>query len=270
MKWLPLTFKCAVLHLSICTLLYVSFSLNTSVTCAAPHLVCHNIFLFPTVIFYRQNAACPPSNQGKMRGRIKRGADRDAKLHYGYYAVARYLPAAGWAAHAPVAPNEPAWKDLCGNKRLCLSAIPDPSTRRLCAPPALSVTDQEQSAGPFLVAWLDWGRSLQLAGLSVTGGGGPQRLSLADTSDRQGTASADRFIKWHFLQLGLQKWGLGFVKSPSLEGPLCVGLDQSFVVMTNFLIWAVWNQLFFSSLASLLLTASPLACALSWQRKCTL
>lgn len=30
-------------------------------------------------------------------------------------------------------------------------------------------------------------------------------MSLADTSDRQGTASADRFIKWHFLQLGLRK-----------------------------------------------------------------
>lgn len=179
-----------------------------------------------------------------------------------------YLPAAGRVAHAPVAPNEPAWRDLCGNKRLCLSAMPDPFTHPLTAPPALSVTDQEQSAGPFLVAWLDWGRSLQLAGLSVTGGGRPQRLSLADTSDRQGTASADRFIKWHFLQLGLQKWGLGFVKSPSLQGPLCVGVDQSFVVMTNFLIWAVWNQLFFffSSLASLLLTASPLACTLSRQQ----
>lgn len=95
MKWLLLTFKYAVLHLSICTLLYVSFSLNTSITCAASHLVCHNIFLFLTVIFYRQNAACPLSNRGKMRGRIKKGADRDAKLHYGYYAVARYLPAAG-------------------------------------------------------------------------------------------------------------------------------------------------------------------------------
>lgn len=180
----------------------------------------------------------------KMRRGIKGREDRDVKLYYGYYVVARYLPAAGWAAHAPVAPNEPAWRDLCGNKSLCLSAIPDPSTHPLSAPPALSVTDQEQSAGPFLVAWLDWGRSLQLAGLSVTGGGGPQRLSLADTSDRQGTASADRFIKWHFLQLGLQKWGLGFVKSPSLQGPLRIGLDQSLVVMTNFLIWAVWNQLF--------------------------
>ncbi|KAM7412790.1 hypothetical protein PAMA_020257 [Pampus argenteus] len=58
---------------------------------------------------------------------------------------------AGRAAHAPLAPNEPAWRDLCGNKRLRLSAIPDPSTRPLAAPPALSVTDQEQSAGPFLV-----------------------------------------------------------------------------------------------------------------------
>ncbi|KAA8594124.1 hypothetical protein FQN60_004958, partial [Etheostoma spectabile] len=58
---------------------------------------------------------------------------------------------AGRAAHAPVALNEPAWRDLCGNKRLRLSAIADPSTRPLTAPPALSVTDQEQSAGPFLV-----------------------------------------------------------------------------------------------------------------------
>lgn len=174
------------------------------------------------------------SNHGKKRRGIKEREDRDIKLHYGFNAVEVYLPAAGRAAHAPVALNEPAWRDLCGNKRLRLSAIADPSTRPLTAPPALSVTDQEQSAGPFLVAWLDWGRSLQLAGLSVTGGGRPQRLSLADTSDRQGTASADRFIKWHFLQLGLQKWGLGFVKSPSLQGPLRVGLDQSFVVMTIF------------------------------------
>lgn len=61
-------------------------------------------------------------------------------------------------------------------------------------------------------------------------------MSLADTSDRQGTASADRFIKWHFLQLGLQKKerkrneGLGFVKCAGLQGPPCVGLDQSSVV----------------------------------------
>lgn len=151
----------------------------------------------------------------------------------------------GWA-HAPVVPNEPAWRDLRGNKRLCLLVTQRPPTHPLPAPSAPSVTDQEQSAGPVLVAWLDWGRSLQLAGLSVTGGGGPKRLSLADTSDRQGTASADRFIKWHFLQLGLQKWGLGFVKSPSLQGPQRVGFDQGFVVMTNFLIWAVWNRPFFS------------------------
>lgn len=245
MKWLPVAFKYDVLHLSICTLLYVSFSLNTSVTCASSHLVCHNIFLFSNCDLLQAECSLPSvKSEKKMRRGIKGREDRDVKLHYGYYVVARDLPAAGWAAHAPVAPNEPAWRDLCGNKSLCLSAIPDPSTHPLSAPPALSVTDQEQSAGPFLVAWLDWGRSLQLAGLSVTGGGGPQRLSLADTSDRQGTASADRFIKWHFLQLGLQKWGLGFVKSPSLQGPLCIGLDQSFVVMTNFLIWAVWNQLF--------------------------
>lgn len=168
------------------------------------------------------------------------------------------------STHAPVAPNEPAWRDLRGNKRLCLLvARRPPSTHPLLAPSASSVTDREQSAGPVLVAWLDWGRSLQLAGLSVTGGGGPKRLSLADTSDRQGTASADRFIKWHFLQLGLQKWGLGFVKSSSLPRPLCVGLDLSFVVVTNFLIWAVWNWPFIPSLACLLLTASPLACTLS-------
>lgn len=156
------------------------------------------------------------------------------------------------SAHAPVVPNEPAWRDLHGNKRLCLLVTQrSPSTQPLLAPSAQSVTDQEQSAGPVLVAWLDWGRSLQLAGLSVTGGGGPKRLSLADTSDRQGTASADRFIKWHFLQLGLQKWRLGFVKSPSPQGPLCVGLDLSFVVVTNFLIWAVWNRSFFFLLFSL-------------------
>lgn len=133
-----------------------------------------------------------------------------------------YLPASGRAAHAPVGLNEPAWMDPCGNKRLHLSAIPDPSTRLLAAPPALSVTDQEQSAGPFLVAWLDWGRSLQLAGLSVTGGGRPQRLSLADTSDRQGTASADRFIKWHFFTAGPPKMRAGLCQtSESTGAPVC-------------------------------------------------
>lgn len=103
-------------------------------------------------MIYRQTAACPLSNHGEKRRGIKEGKKRDVKLHYSYYAVEMHLPAAGKAAHAPVAPNEPAWRDLCGNKRLCLSAIPDPSTRPLAAPPALSVTDQEQSAGPFLVA----------------------------------------------------------------------------------------------------------------------
>lgn len=200
---------------------------------SSSHLSQH-FFCFPPVMFYRQNPACPLSNQGKKRRGIKEREDRDVKLHYGCYAVEMYLPAAGRAAHAPVALNEPAWRDLCGNKRLCLSAIPDPSTRPLTAPPTQSVTDQEQSAGPFLVAWLDWGRSLQLAGLSVTGGGGPQRLSLADTSDRQGTASADRFIKWYFLQLGLQKWGLGFVKSPSLQGPLRVGFRPKLCCYDKF------------------------------------
>lgn len=33
--------------------------------------------------------------------------------------------------------------------------------------------------------------------------------------------------------------GLGFVKCAGLQGPLCVGLDRSFVVVTNFLIRAV-------------------------------
>ena len=41
-----MAYKHDVLHLSICTLLYMSFSLNTSVTCASPHLICHNIFPF--------------------------------------------------------------------------------------------------------------------------------------------------------------------------------------------------------------------------------
>lgn len=109
-------------------------------------------FRSPPVMLYRQNAACPLSNQGKKRRGIKEREDRDIKLHYGYYAVEVYLPAAGRAAHAPVALNEPAWRDLCGNKRLSLSAIADPSTCPLTAPPAQSVTDQEQSAGPFLVA----------------------------------------------------------------------------------------------------------------------
>ncbi|CAB1458952.1 unnamed protein product [Pleuronectes platessa] len=45
--------------------------------------------------------------------------------------------------------------DLCGNKRLRLSAIADPvrPPAPSLLPPALSVTDQEQSAGPFLVAF---------------------------------------------------------------------------------------------------------------------
>lgn len=153
MKWLPIAFKYDVLHLSICTLLYMSFSLNTGVTCASPHLICHNIFPFSTCDVLQAECSLPSVKSGKKKRRgIKEREDRDVKLHYGYYAVEVYLPAAGKAAHAPVAPNEPAWRDLCGNKRLCLSAIPDPSTRPLAAPPALSVTDQEQSAGPFLVA----------------------------------------------------------------------------------------------------------------------
>lgn len=44
MKGLPIVLKYDVLYLSICTLLYMSFSLNTGVTCASPHLICHNIF----------------------------------------------------------------------------------------------------------------------------------------------------------------------------------------------------------------------------------
>lgn len=57
------------------------------------------------------------------------------------------------STHAPVAPNEPAWRDLRGNKRLCLLvAQRPPSTHPLLAPSALSVTDREQSAGPVLVA----------------------------------------------------------------------------------------------------------------------
>lgn len=45
MKWPLIAFEYDVLHLHIYTLLYISFSLNTGVTCASPHLICHNIFL---------------------------------------------------------------------------------------------------------------------------------------------------------------------------------------------------------------------------------
>lgn len=86
MKWLCITFKCDVPHLTVCTILYVSFCLNTSVTCASPHLICHNIFfLFSDVVRSAIDA------KGE---KVKRG-ERDVKLHYGYYAVAGYLPAAG-------------------------------------------------------------------------------------------------------------------------------------------------------------------------------
>lgn len=57
------------------------------------------------------------------------------------------------SAHAPALPNEPAWRDLHGNKRLCLLVTQrSPTAQPLLAPSAQSVTDQEQSAGPVLVA----------------------------------------------------------------------------------------------------------------------
>lgn len=65
MKWLPNTFKYGALHLSICTLLYVSFSLNTSVTCASPHLICHNIFLFSSCDVLQAECSLPSVKSGK-------------------------------------------------------------------------------------------------------------------------------------------------------------------------------------------------------------
>ncbi|KAG7243069.1 hypothetical protein INR49_016444 [Caranx melampygus] len=137
--------------------------------------------------YRKQNAACPLSNQGKKRSRIKEREDRDVKLHYGYYAGEVYHHAAGGAAHALVASNELAWRDLCGNKRLCLSAIPDPSTRPLAAPPALSVTDQEQSAGPFLRTngkfWEDYFQNIWLqSGREIKATLPPRELLLAISS----------------------------------------------------------------------------------------
>lgn len=105
--------KCDVFHLSISTLLYMSLSLNTGVTCASPHLICHNIF--PSVMLHRHHEACPLSNQGRKRRRGgKETEDRNVKLHYGYYVGEVYFPAACRVAHAPVDPNEPLWKQKAG------------------------------------------------------------------------------------------------------------------------------------------------------------
>lgn len=67
MEWLLDAYKHDVLRVSICTLLYMSFSLNTGVTCASPHLICQNIFFFSPMMFCVQNAACPLSHQGNQR-----------------------------------------------------------------------------------------------------------------------------------------------------------------------------------------------------------
>lgn len=102
----------------------------------------------------------------------------------------------------------------------------------------------------------------------MTGGGRPQRLSLADTSDRQGTASADRFIKWHFLQLGLQKMRAGLCQSSKSTGaPLACRFIPKLCCYDKFFDLGCLKSAFFlkSSLAPLLLTAGPLACTLSQQ-----
>lgn len=65
MKWLPIAFKYDVLHLCIATLLYMSFSLNTSVTCASPHLICHNIFLFSAHDVIEEGCSLPSVKSGK-------------------------------------------------------------------------------------------------------------------------------------------------------------------------------------------------------------
>lgn len=153
MKWLPIALRCDLLHLSICTLLYMSFSLNTGVTCASSHLICHNIFPFSACDVLQAECSLPSVKSGKAEKANKGKRGRDVKLHYGYYAGEVYLPAAGRAAHAPVGPNEPAWRDLRGNKRLHLSPMPDPSTHPLTAPQPWAW--QTKSRAPVPSWWRD-------------------------------------------------------------------------------------------------------------------
>lgn len=78
--------------------------------------------------------------------------DRHVKLHYMTIIMERCVPLQLAEQRMRLCLlMSVAFRDLCGNKRLCLSTIPDPFTHPLPAPPAQSVTDQEQSAGPFLV-----------------------------------------------------------------------------------------------------------------------
>lgn len=138
----------------------------------------------------------------------------------------------------------------------------------------------------LLLVWLDWGRSLQLAGLSETPGPlVPDTRHHCDTTDRQRTAQPDRFIKPHFLQLGLS---LCFSLPPSpfpyeentkkRESNDCT-LSETSVSTGPLACWCLMCQLrcydkFFSDVTYfqtfflqqyLLLSGNPLACALSFE-----
>lgn len=75
---LPITFKYEVLHLSVCTLLHVIFSLNTSVTCAFLRLICHNIFLLPNCDVLQAECSLPSVKSAKdeRENKEKRGGRR--------------------------------------------------------------------------------------------------------------------------------------------------------------------------------------------------
>lgn len=75
------------------------------------------------------------------------------------------------------------------------------------------------------------------------------------------TASPDRFIKWHFLQLGFKKWGLCFVKDQGLGGGPGCWFKPKLCCFDKFLICAVLkSDTFFF--------AAPLACTLCRQPCC--
>lgn len=69
MEWLLVAYKHDVLRVSICTLLYMSFNLNTGVTCASPHLICQNIFFFSSYDVLRAERGLPSVTSGKPERR---------------------------------------------------------------------------------------------------------------------------------------------------------------------------------------------------------
>lgn len=142
----------------------------------------------------------------------------------------------------------------------------------------------------LLLVWLDWGRSLQLAGLSETPGPlVPNTRHHCDTTDRQRTAQPDRFIKPHFLQLGfslcvsLPPFLFSYKKTQRRERvttalcqrPLCLQghwlVDvwcASSVVMTNFfLMWPIFRHFFSSSIFCCRVTLWPVLCHLKRQAR---